>query len=124
MIALVVQHHPHRALAHFRRKLVRRLVAHNGPYLSGVGASGKPGAVQIDELSRRLKAARALKSMPNRSRYDVELAAAEAGVHPSTLYRDIGRLEGRGTIEDIAPRGKGWPEGRSKLLPRQEELIE
>lgn len=48
MIALVVQHHPHRALAHFRRKLVRRLVAHSGPYLSGVGASGKPGAVQND----------------------------------------------------------------------------
>lgn len=44
MIALVVQHPPHRALAHLKRKLVRRLVAHNGPYLSGVGASGNPGA--------------------------------------------------------------------------------
>lgn len=79
---------------------------------------------RIDELARRLKAARALKYMPHRSRYDVELAAEEAGVHASTVYRDIARLEGRGTIEDIAPRGKGWPIDRSKLLPRQDELIE
>lgn len=79
---------------------------------------------RVDELARRLKAARILKSMPHRSRYDVELAAEGAGVHPSTLYRDIGRLEGRGTIEDIAPRGKGWPIDRSKLHPRQDELID
>ena len=79
---------------------------------------------RVDELARRLKAARALKDMPHRSRYDVELAAEEAGVHASTLYRDIGRLEGRGTIEDIAPHGKGWPEGRSRLHPRQDELID
>lgn len=79
---------------------------------------------RLDELGRRLKAARALANMPNRSRYDVELAAEEAGVHPSTLYRDISRLEGRGAIEDIAPHGKGWPEGRSKLHPRQDELID
>lgn len=79
---------------------------------------------QVDQFHHRLRLARLLKSMPNRSRYDVELAAAEAGVHASTLYRDIARLEGRGTIEDIAPHGNGWPEGRSKLHPRQDELID
>lgn len=79
---------------------------------------------RLDELSRRLKAVRALANMPNRSRYDVELAAEEAGVNASTLYRDISRLEGRGTIADIAPHGKGWPQGRSKLHPRQDELID
>lgn len=79
---------------------------------------------RLGELGRRLKAARALANMPNRSRYDVEIVAEEAGVHASTLYRDIHRLVGRGTIEDIAPHGKGWPEGRSKLHPRQDELIE
>lgn len=42
---LVIPHHPHRALADLRRELVRRR-AHAGPTLSGVGASGKPGAVQ------------------------------------------------------------------------------
>ncbi len=34
-----------RRLADFRRKLVRRLACH-GLFLSGVEASGKPGAVQ------------------------------------------------------------------------------
>jgi|EBPBio282013_DNA_FD.fasta_scaffold07990_2 hypothetical protein len=42
MIPLAIQHHLHRALVHLRRKLVRRLVAHGGPYFSGVGAYGKP----------------------------------------------------------------------------------
>ncbi|MEE4539869.1 MAG: N-6 DNA methylase, partial [Erythrobacter sp.] len=38
------ENQPHRTLAHFRGKLVRRLAHHAPPY-SGVGASGKPGAV-------------------------------------------------------------------------------
>jgi iron complex outermembrane receptor protein len=42
----VIQHHPDRALAHLRRILVRRL-AHKGSTFSGVGASGKPGAVHV-----------------------------------------------------------------------------
>jgi hypothetical protein len=42
----VIQHHPDRPLADFRCKLVRRL-AHIGSVYSRVGASGKPGAVQL-----------------------------------------------------------------------------
>jgi putative transposase len=79
---------------------------------------------QVYILANRLKAARVLKDKPHRSRLDVELAAEEIGVNASTLYRDIKRLEGRGTVEDLAPRGRGWPKGRSKLQARQEELIE
>src|SRR6056297_2762862 len=45
VLALVVENHPHGALAHFRGKLVRGL-AHDAPSHSGVGASGKLGAVQ------------------------------------------------------------------------------
>ncbi|MGN6095643.1 MAG: hypothetical protein ACTHP8_05340, partial [Bosea sp. (in: a-proteobacteria)] len=45
MRALVIQHHPHRAGPHLRRKLVCRLARH-GSTFSGVGASDKPGAVQ------------------------------------------------------------------------------
>jgi hypothetical protein len=41
----VIENHPHRSLADFRRKLVGRLVRH-GSTFSGVGASDKPGAVQ------------------------------------------------------------------------------
>ncbi|WP_313046277.1 DNA methyltransferase, partial [Brevundimonas sp.] len=41
----MIQHHPNRSIADLRRKFVRRL-AHRAPSYSGVGASGKPGAVQ------------------------------------------------------------------------------
>ncbi len=44
MLMFVIQHQPYRALPHFRGELVRRL-AHRCPILSGVGASGKTGAV-------------------------------------------------------------------------------
>jgi hypothetical protein len=40
----VIEHHPHRTLAHFRRILVRCLACHRSTF-SGVGASDKPGAV-------------------------------------------------------------------------------
>jgi hypothetical protein len=46
----VLQHHPHRPFANLRRELVRRLARHRSS-LSGVGASGKTGAVQELENS-------------------------------------------------------------------------
>jgi putative transposase len=76
------------------------------------------------QLSRRMIVARDLKSRPNRSRYDIELVAEELGVHASTVYRDMRRLQGRGTVDDLVPHARGWPEGRSKLHPRQDELID
>jgi putative (di)nucleoside polyphosphate hydrolase len=42
----MIQNHPHRAGSHLRRELVRCLACH-GSTLSRVGASGKPGAVQV-----------------------------------------------------------------------------
>jgi hypothetical protein len=42
----VIGNHPHRPFADLRRKFVRRL-AHTGSTFSGVGASGKPGAVHL-----------------------------------------------------------------------------
>jgi hypothetical protein len=44
VIAFVIDHHTHRVLAYSQCKLVHCLV-HTGSTLSGVGASGKPGAV-------------------------------------------------------------------------------
>ncbi|WP_235940300.1 IS5 family transposase, partial [Salipiger sp. PrR007] len=54
------ENHPHRALADFRGKFVRGL-AHGAPSYSGVGASGKPGAVHklhlgIDEETLEFRA--------------------------------------------------------------------
>jgi hypothetical protein len=42
LLAFVVENHPHRTFARFRRVLVRCL-AHDDPSYSGVRASGKPG---------------------------------------------------------------------------------
>lgn len=44
MIAFVIQDHPDRTCANLRRKFVRCLT-HRRPFLSGVRASGNPGAV-------------------------------------------------------------------------------
>ena len=49
VLAGVIQNHPDRTIADLRRKLVRRLACH-GSILSGVGASGKSGAVQVEYL--------------------------------------------------------------------------
>jgi hypothetical protein len=45
MLAFVAQNHPYGTFAHFWGILVR-CFAHDAPSYSGVGASGKPGAVQ------------------------------------------------------------------------------
>jgi hypothetical protein len=50
----VIENHPHRSLADFRRKLVRCLARH-GSTFSGVGASDKPGAVQITPGPKSLR---------------------------------------------------------------------
>src|SRR5690606_29203357 len=46
MIAFVIQHHPYRTCANLRCEFVRCLT-HHRPFLSGVRASGNPGAVHF-----------------------------------------------------------------------------
>lgn len=79
---------------------------------------------RYDELGRRLIAAQTLRALQQRSRKDVESAAQKLGVHPTTVYRDLKRLEGRGTVRDLVPHPTGFPKGRSRLHSRQEELIQ
>jgi len=79
---------------------------------------------QFDQLALRMEAAKTLRNLKCRSRLDVKLIAEKLGVNPATVYRDMARLEGRGTVTDLAPRDSGWPAGRSKIKPRQEELID
>jgi hypothetical protein len=50
MLAGVIQNHPNRSGPDVGGKLVRRLACH-GSILSGVGASGKPGAVHSESSS-------------------------------------------------------------------------
>jgi putative transposase len=77
----------------------------------------------FDQLRKRLEVGQALKSKHGRTREDVEDASAEIGVHPSTIYRDLSRLEGRGTVRDLAPRKRGYPKGQSRLSEEQEVII-
>ena len=77
----------------------------------------------FEQLRKRLEVVHALKSKPGRSREDVEDASAEIGVHPSTIYRDLSRLEGRGTVRDLVPRKRGYPKGRSRLSEEQEAIV-
>jgi hypothetical protein len=51
VLAGVIQNHHNRAVPDLRRKTVRRLACH-GSILSGVGASGKLGAVHFAALRR------------------------------------------------------------------------
>lgn len=77
----------------------------------------------FDRLAHRLKILRELPPQGERSRLDVEAAATVAGVHPTTIYRNLNRLTGRGTVQDLTPKAQGFPKGRSRLHARQEELI-
>ena len=52
MLLLIVQNQANGTLAHFWGILVRCL-AHDAPSYSGVGASGKPGAVQSHHKSHQ-----------------------------------------------------------------------
>ncbi len=78
----------------------------------------------LEALYQRLQAARAMAKLSGRTLEDVGRAAEAAGVSATTLYRDVRRLEGDGTIRDLISRSKGYPKGRSRLNPRQDELIQ
>jgi putative transposase len=58
-----------------------------------------------------------------RSNQGLRPTSSDDGGHPTTIYRDLTRLVGNGTIQDLAPRSAGFPKGRSRLHARQEELI-
>lgn len=70
MLAFIVEDQPHRSVTHFGGKLVRRL-AHDGSTFSGVGASGKPGAVQKVSKDEILEDKKAYFSRRSRREFKV-----------------------------------------------------
>ncbi|MFN4274548.1 MAG: hypothetical protein ACK4F5_17240, partial [Aliihoeflea sp.] len=72
-----VQHQPHSAFAHLRGKLVRGL-AHDAPSYSGVGASGKPGAVHY-RLKLSLVRVGRIEGDPEEDEASVIIVAASFG---------------------------------------------
>jgi hypothetical protein len=86
---LVVKNQPYRTLPNFRGKPVRRL-AHDGSTFSGVGASGKPGAVRLlgkPRLAQRIVAPHRLRQNPFKSY--VTLLLAQKVVEDSELFPKV-----------------------------------
>lgn len=81
---------------------------------------------RFQQLVQRAKVIERLVQNPNRSRWDVESAADELGVHRSTVYRDLRRVEGSDTISarSLAPSRPGYPRGRSRLHPHVDAIID
>ena len=77
----------------------------------------------FDTLANRLILLRDVINNEDRTRAHVEAVAEAEGVHPATIYRNIARLEGNGTVRDLLPNARGFPKGRSRLDVKQEELI-
>ena len=77
------------------------------------------------QLALRVGFATHLSSKPDRTRWDVEQAAQQAGVHPATIYRDLERVRGSDeiTVRSLAGRKSGYPKGRSRLHPDVETVI-
>lgn len=80
---------------------------------------------RFDQLAVRARLVSELARREARSRWDIEQAAFQAGVHPATIYRDLKRALGdeQVTVRDLAGRKGGFPAGRSRLHPQVETVI-
>ena len=129
--ALVIQRHPHRALAHLTRMLVRRL-AHDAPSHSGGGASGRPGALQpCGKASHAVSGSNQTTRHPRclstalQARQFVARSVGRAGslmpaTHPLSLQEEPHRL--CATVPPAPPRHSGFhnahaDQGRLRLEP-------
>lgn len=57
-------------------------------------------------------------------RNEAEHRAKELSVNPSTLYRWLQRYNAYGTVTALIPKKRGWREGRSRISPDADEVIE
>ena len=57
-------------------------------------------------------------------RGDVEECARRAGVAPSTVYRWIRRYKAYGVVSSLAPRKRGWKEGKGRIPHSSENVID
>ena len=64
-----------------------------------------------------------LRSVPHRTRADVEGAARMAGVNPSTVYDWLAAYERGGTLSSLIPRKRGPRTGSKRIRPEIESII-
>ena len=67
---------------------------------------------------------RRLAETPVRSVADIEDAARQLGLHPSSIYRLLRRFAMDQTAEAITGQARGWRAGRSRVPERIEALID
>lgn len=57
-------------------------------------------------------------------RNEAEIRAKEVNVDPATLYRWLQRYNAYGTVTALIPKKRGWQEGRSRIPPDTDAVIE
>ena len=67
---------------------------------------------------------RRLIEAPTRTRADVEAAASQLGLHPSSLYRLLRRYATHQSAEAITGVARGWRPGNSRVPARVEAIID
>jgi len=72
----------------------------------------------------RLKAISGLLEQPNRTREEVEVTAAQAGVHVTTLYRWLGDYLKTGTVSGLVPSRRGRKAGTRFLTVELENILD
>ena len=73
---------------------------------------------------RRLKMIKPLLDTPRPSRADFERRAEEVGHHFSTLYRWYGYYSGWEDVTTLAPKKRGWQEGKSRISKGTEVIVQ
>ncbi len=57
-------------------------------------------------------------------REEAERRAKEVGVDPATLYRWLQRYKTYEVVTALIPQKRGWKEGKGRIPPYAEEVIE
>lgn len=57
-------------------------------------------------------------------RDEVQCRSKEMNVNPATLYRWLQRYNAYGTVTALIPKKRGWKEGKSRIPPDADEVIE
>ncbi|HEY5893906.1 MAG TPA: Mu transposase C-terminal domain-containing protein [Chthoniobacterales bacterium] len=73
---------------------------------------------------QRFAAIKPLICMVGAGRVEVEERACEVGVNAATLYRWLKRYRAYGEVAALIPLKRGWKEGRSRIPPFAEQVIE
>lgn len=79
---------------------------------------------QWERARERSRVIEPLVRGPHRSVADVRNAAREYGVSVATVYRWISRYERTGTVASLLPDKSGGGEGKSRIQPEVEKIIE